>query len=311
MTRDRLLQARAQPVPPIDLNDVRLLAQVVEHGNYTAAARATGVAKSTISQRICALERAAGNGLLRRNSRSLSLTEAGALLMPHARAIEHLAQSVERDLLEGQSELRGTLLVSCSPVLACIVLSGLVARFLAAHPSVAIRIEAAGDPILRIAAGADMVIDDHSGRLRDCGLTQRVVARTEWALAASPAWLAANPAPAVPGDILVTETLCHASTRTCPPWILHRGEDERVVAVGPRLVSDDIATLHAAALAGAGLACLPAYVLAPSLSAGELHRVLPDWSPASTDLVVLTPPRLQTSRLARAFADFLATELRA
>ncbi len=310
MTRDRLAHARRQTAPSIDLNDVRLLAQVVEHGNYTAAARATGVAKSTISQRICALERAAGNGLLRRNSRSLSLTEAGALLMPHARAIEHLAQTVERDLLDRQSELRGTLLIACAHALASVVLSASIARFLAAHPFVTIRIEAAADPVLCIAAGADMVIDDHAGSLRDCGLTQRVVARTEWALAASPAWLAANPAPATPDEIRIADTLCHATTRTCPPWILRSGEEERAVAVRARLVSDDIATLHAAALAGAGLACLPAYVLAPSLRTGALHPVLPGWSPAPTDVVVLTPPRPQSSRLARALSDVLASDLR-
>lgn len=78
----------------IDLNDIRLLMQVVEHGSYTAAARAIGVPKSTISQRIAALEATVGTGLLRRTSRSFSLTEAGSLLLPHARAIEDLARQV-------------------------------------------------------------------------------------------------------------------------------------------------------------------------------------------------------------------------
>src|SRR4051812_44152102 len=40
----------------VDLDDIRLLMHVVEQGSYTAAARTTGVSKSTISLRIAALE---------------------------------------------------------------------------------------------------------------------------------------------------------------------------------------------------------------------------------------------------------------
>jgi LysR family transcriptional regulator for bpeEF and oprC len=89
----------------LDLNDVRLLMKVIEHGSYTAAARATGIPKSTISQRIAQLERAVGTGLLRRTSRSFSLTEAGAVLLPHAQAIDRLAREAETALLQRGDEL--------------------------------------------------------------------------------------------------------------------------------------------------------------------------------------------------------------
>ena len=96
----------------IDLNDIRLLMQVVESGSYTAASRLNGMPKSTISQRIAALERAVGTGLLRRTSRSFSLTETGALLLPHAREIEELSRKLEQQLFEQGDSVAGTLRIT-------------------------------------------------------------------------------------------------------------------------------------------------------------------------------------------------------
>ena len=44
----------------LDLNDVRLLMRVVEHCSFTVASKITGIPKSTLSQRIAALEDAVG-----------------------------------------------------------------------------------------------------------------------------------------------------------------------------------------------------------------------------------------------------------
>jgi hypothetical protein len=40
-----------------DLNDLSLFAQVVQHGSFSAASRATGVPKSRLSRRIAQLEK--------------------------------------------------------------------------------------------------------------------------------------------------------------------------------------------------------------------------------------------------------------
>ena len=89
----------------MDLNDLRLLLYVVNHGGFTAASKALAIPTSTISQRIANLERAAGTGLLRRSTRSLSLTDAGRLLLPHARAIEEQARQAQSALLGLGSEM--------------------------------------------------------------------------------------------------------------------------------------------------------------------------------------------------------------
>jgi len=292
----------------IDLNDIRLLMQVIEHGSYTAASRAIGVPKSTISQRIAALEHTIGTGLLRRTSRSFSLTEAGVRLLPHARAIEDLAKTVEQALLDERRELAGTLRISSSHVIAAFALSSIVSRFLEQHTGVTIRVEATNRVVDIIREGFDMALRGHVGSLKDSSLIQRVVAHTPWSMVAAPSWIEKHSMPRAPDEIPPGHLLYFAISRECASWTLRREDEEAVVRVAPQLISDDMMTVRETALAGGGIACLPTYILRDAIEAGQLVTILPEWiSPPST-ISVLTPPRAQSSRLTRAFSDFLAAE---
>ena len=293
----------------LDLNDVRLLMHVIAHGNYTSASRATGVPKSTISQRIAALERAAGTGLLRRTSRSFSLTEAGNVLAAHARPIEELARKAEQAMFDHEHAPLGTLRVACSNAIGQFALSPLVAEFLARHAKVSIRVEASSRLVDLVSEGFDMAVRGHMGPLRSSTLVQRVVGRSPWQLVASPAWIALHGEPATPADIPADETLCFSSSPECPAWVLRAGPETVSPTIRPRLVTDDCGTLRAIAIAGGGIACLPGYIVARPIALGQLVPLLREWSPPASTISVLTPPRHQSSRLAIAFSDFLAVEL--
>ncbi|KZX20230.1 LysR family transcriptional regulator ArgP [Rathayibacter tanaceti] len=81
----------------LDLSRLRALAASVRHGSFDAAARALHITPSALSQRIKALETAAGRVLLVR-SRPVVATEAGAGLLRLARQIELLAEDAVRAL---------------------------------------------------------------------------------------------------------------------------------------------------------------------------------------------------------------------
>src|ERR1700739_4323723 len=94
----RFCDRRIRMRTALDLNDLRLLSYVVDCGGFSAASRVLAIPTSTISQRIASLERAAGMGLLRRSTRRLSLTDAGKLMVPHARAIEEQVRGLQQTL---------------------------------------------------------------------------------------------------------------------------------------------------------------------------------------------------------------------
>src|SRR5450432_4676733 len=70
----------------LDLNQVSAFVRVVESGSFTAAARALGLPKSSVSRRVSTLETSLRVRLLQRSPRKLVLTEAGRLYFERARA---------------------------------------------------------------------------------------------------------------------------------------------------------------------------------------------------------------------------------
>ncbi|WP_327205477.1 MULTISPECIES: LysR family transcriptional regulator [unclassified Rathayibacter] len=94
----------------LDLSRLRALAAAVRHGSFDAAARALHITPSALSQRIKALESAAGRVLLVR-SRPVVATEAGAGLLRLARQIELLADDAVRALGGDEVDTSGPVVV--------------------------------------------------------------------------------------------------------------------------------------------------------------------------------------------------------
>jgi len=67
----------------LDLNDFFYFVQVVDRGGFTAAGRALGIPKSTLSHRLQELEKSLGVRLLNRTSRRFGMTEAGSEFYRH------------------------------------------------------------------------------------------------------------------------------------------------------------------------------------------------------------------------------------
>lgn len=84
---------------------LRQFLALVETGNFTRAAERLGVAQPTLSAAIAELERMAGTLLFQRERRQVRLTEAGAKLVAHARAIEREFRAAEAAFDEAPAPL--------------------------------------------------------------------------------------------------------------------------------------------------------------------------------------------------------------
>jgi DNA-binding transcriptional LysR family regulator len=87
-----------------DLRQMRYFVAVAEHGNFTRAADELHVAQQAVSQQIRALEATLAVTLLRRNSRRVELTPAGAVFLTDAKRL--LAAS-DRAVRRAQAAARG------------------------------------------------------------------------------------------------------------------------------------------------------------------------------------------------------------
>jgi DNA-binding transcriptional LysR family regulator len=73
----------------MEIRQVRAFVALVENGSVTAASHALGLAQSTVSEAIAALERELGTALIahKRGSHSVALTPAGRVLLPRGRDV--------------------------------------------------------------------------------------------------------------------------------------------------------------------------------------------------------------------------------
>ena len=132
----------------LDVRRLRVLSHVAADGGFSAAADALGMTQSAVSQHIAALEREIGLPVVRRGTRPVELTEAGAALTRHATGILARLDSAEQELAEIADRRRGRLRFGCFPTLLGTLMPSAFARFRRLHPDVRLT-----------------VVDDHLHRL--------------------------------------------------------------------------------------------------------------------------------------------------
>ncbi|MGG7565820.1 LysR substrate-binding domain-containing protein [Rhodovulum sp. DZ06] len=294
----------------MDLNPAWHLVQVVEKQGFSAAARALGVPKSRLSRQVKALEDSLGVRLLNRNSRRMSLTEAGEAYYRHARKALDCMASAEAAARGDGRALEGAATLSCSVGVAQFALAPILPRFLAEHPRVALRLQASNAFADLVGDGVDLALRGHLKLLPDSGLIQRRIATVPWGLYGAPA-LAQRLGPgATPADLEGLPGLALGWRPGGDAWSLQGPDGTGASApYAARMRSDDMVSLKQAAAAGLGVAALPRYVCAEDVAAGRLGRILPDWTAGTPEISLLMHERRGNPPQVDALAGFLVREL--
>jgi DNA-binding transcriptional LysR family regulator len=120
----------------LNLNSLRLFLAVATHGGFSRAARVTGVSQPAISKAVRLLEQQGGAQLLVRAPAGVVLTEAGRLLLEHARALFAEERSAEERLEALRGLRHGVLRVGASTTLASYFLPPILGELYRAHPGI-------------------------------------------------------------------------------------------------------------------------------------------------------------------------------
>jgi DNA-binding transcriptional LysR family regulator len=290
----------------IDLNAVRIFVKVVEAEGFSGASRALGMPKSTISRKVQELEAVLGQRLAHRNTRGLALTEAGQRLYARCRdAAEDLAVAVE-EARSAPAGLSGLLRITAPVGIGQTKVQPTLVRFLARHPKVRAELALSDERVNVVRSGFDVAL--RMGELDDSGLKVRRVAMFERILCASPGYVAEHGLPAGPDDL--KRHACIVIRAEQATWELEGPGGRRRVPISWRLCTNNIAAVRAAALDGAGIAEMPLHLVSEDVAAGRLVHVLKEWPPFATALSALFPSGARIAPVAKAFVDFLTTELR-
>ncbi|MCM8732004.1 LysR substrate-binding domain-containing protein [Hephaestia sp. GCM10023244] len=290
-----------------DLNDLYYFVAVVDHGGFAAAGRALGIQKSKLSRRLQNLEDRLGVRLLNRSSRRFSVTEIGRAFYDRCRAMLVEAEAAEQIIAQVSAEPRGVVRISCPVALINFQFGALIARFMSANPAVEVHLEGTNRSVDVIAEGVDIAIRVRFPPLAPTDLVMRRLDESTQTLVASPGLV--GTALASPADLSALPSLDLGPAHRDHAWCLeNRDGEEALIPHRPRLVSDDMAALREAALAGVGLVQLPTLMIRDDIRTGRLMQILPAWRPRSAIVHAVFPSRRGLLPSVRALLDYLALE---
>lgn len=292
-----------------DLNDLSLFAEVVRHGSFSAASRASGIPKSRLSRRIATLEQELGVQLLRRTTRQVRVTPIGEAFYERCRAMLAEAEAAREVVMQSREQPTGALRVSCPFPIAQQMLAPGLGRFLAANPGIQLELDATNRRVDVIGENYDIAIRVRDV-IEDSSLIAKPFARSEMMLVASPHLLDSIGRPRTPDALQGVEGIGQQPHDGRHVWHLNCGTDQATqITYAPRLVTDEFTVLLAAAVAGVGVAMLPRMYCREAIDSGELEVLLPQWHMQQGTLHAVYSTRKGMTAALRRFLDFLTETL--
>ena len=124
----------------IEVRHMRHVITLAEHGSFARAASVLGLSQSALSRSIQSVERVVGASLFVRTASGVEPTDGGRLFVARIRQILQLTEDLDRDLASERSLQSGHVHVGAGPYPAQSMLADALARFLADHPRVVVRV---------------------------------------------------------------------------------------------------------------------------------------------------------------------------
>ncbi len=292
-----------------DLHHVREFVQIADSGSISRAAKVLGMAQPTLSRHLAALEAQFGAPLIRRDTHSMSLTDAGIIVLSDARELLLLADRMGSRLRSGHHSLRGHLrMVSVVDVGQWIV-SRVLSRFQKLHPDVTTELHLINRATKFIKEGFDCGI--MVGAATDRRVTIRKIAQLQRRLVAAPSLLKNHTLPARPDDLknLPWLGILQPHFYSRDRFELERAKQTKKLKLAPVMLLDTVTALREAAIEGAGFTILPEWMAARDITAGRLVQLLPDWHLAPIDLQIAHAAHEHLPQRVKSLIEFLEQEL--
>jgi DNA-binding transcriptional LysR family regulator len=289
------------------LNAMRTFCCIVESQGFSAAAERLNTVHSSVSRQLQQLETTLGVRLIHRNTRRLSLTEAGeqyyAACVDILERIDGAAIAVSHQ----QDRPSGLLRISAPLVVGTLELANWLPAFQERYPDIQVDLSCS-DPFVDLVAERFDVAIRICGPLEDSSLVARLLSVSPMVLVASPTYVQRMGLPRAAQDLKAHKLLTYGSSS---PWSLQSKEGEAVMVMPDRSFrTDTVTTLYAAAIGGAGIAAVTRATAQEDLQAGKLVHILPEYTLGMRYYYALYPHARHLPAKVRVFVEFMAQHYR-
>ncbi|SDS35174.1 LysR family transcriptional regulator [Pseudomonas prosekii] len=286
-----------------EMDDLAAFAVLIEAGSFTLAAQQLGCSKGQLSKRISLLESRFSVVLLQRTTRRLSLTAAGAALLPQAQALVVQVERARQALARLKDDMAGPVRMTVPVSLGETFFDGLLLEFSGKYPDVQIELDLSNNFRDLSRDGFDLAVRSEVGN------DERLVARPLLAwnemTCASPAYLERYGEPLTPQDLAEHHCLLNSHYSGREEWLYHQQHELLRVRVSGPFASNHYSLLKKAALASAGIARLPSYLLQAELADGRLRWLLRDYQTRRMPMYLVHPYQGGLPKRTQVLADYL------
>ncbi len=286
-----------------EMDDLAAFAVLIEAGSFTVAAEQLGCSKGQLSKRISQLEAQFSVVLLHRTTRKLSLTAAGAALLPQAQALVAQVERARQALARLKDDLAGPVRMTVPVSLGETFFDGLLLEFSQRYPHVQIELELNNNYRDLARDGFDLGV--RMGAIENERLVAKPLLAWHEMTCASPAYLEQHGEPQTPADLAAHTCLLNSHYSGREEWLYHQQHELLRVRVSGTFASNHYNLLKKAALVGAGIARLPSYVLPAELADGRLRLLLRDYQTRSMPMYLVHPYQGGLPRRTQVLADYL------
>ncbi|MCD5995860.1 LysR family transcriptional regulator [Pseudomonas sp. CDFA 602] len=287
-----------------EMEDLSAFAVLVEEGSFTSAALRLECSKGRLSKRISQLEKTYAVQLLYRTTRNLSLTPAGVALLPQAQQLLVHMERARRIVALMRDDMIGEVRITAPISLGQTFFDGLLMEFCEAYPQV--KIELNLDNGVRDLRREGFDIGIRSNVQSDERLVARPLLAMQELTCASTAYLDRHGWPLAPQELVNHQCLTnshHNGTRD--QWLYHQNHELIRVQVNGPFATNQYNLLKKAALAGAGIARVPSYMVHEEFAAGQLHWLFREYQTAITPMFLVHPYEGEVPRRVQVLADYL------
>lgn len=286
----------------IKIEGITAFVSVVESGSVSEAARRLRLSKSVVSERLAELERSLGGMLLHRTTRKLTLTEDGTAFLERAARIVREIEDATAEMAERRGTLSGPLRIAAPVTFGRMHLGPALYPFLAKHPEIQLVLDIDDRRVDVSSEGYDAIV--RNGPIVDSRLVVWKLSRSRRLLVASPDYLKRYGTPKTLNDLDGHKGIFYTN-RGVSDWRFQTPDGAIVVRASQVLGMNNGDMIRDAAVAGLGIALLPAFIAGPAVSEGLLAEIDVGYKPEAEFIYMAHPEGRNPSAKLRAVADHL------
>lgn len=287
------------------IRQVQIFIQVMESGNFTRAAHALNIPRSTVSTTIQALEDRLGTQLLQRTTRQVAPTQDGLQFLEAARSLVETYEEAESMFRHEPQQAEGRLHVDIPSRIGRRIVIPALPEFLEQNPLVQLEFSMNDRIINMLTEGVDCVI--RVGHLPDSELVCRKLGDLEVINCASPVYLTRYGTPKSLGDLAKHQLVNYSVNlpALAAEWEYLDGERERIVKMQSKITVDNAEAYIASAKSGMGIIQIPRFDVEQAIEEGTLVQVLDAYKAPSMPISLLYPSRRNVPLRVRVFQKWV------